>query len=567
MATPLSRRQVLQSLPAAASLMSLRCASPQPLAVLTLDDAVKSHRNFVAPLLNELGFGATFFVTHRWMDDAENFMTWQDIGEIHKMGFEIGNHSWTHSNFSTPMAAARLAGELALVENELAKVDVPRPVSFAWCGNGFGPEALRLIEDLGFRFARRGMQPEIEYGTLGIGPVFDPAAHHRLLIPTTGDAYPDWTLEQFKQVVSKAQPGRAVVLQFHGVPDTAHPWVHTPPEHFRQYMNHLKAEGFQVVALRDLEALIGATPDDPMTAARYPKPEDGSLELPTEVAATRADLAAWTDVMLRHRYSVEEAALVAGFDDQSARRYAERLEARPAPTAQAKVEIHPYPGGRHPRIGFLEDAIDPQRGTKASVFLPWDPEQYVVVDLPELITSTVGHLYLAHTHVPTIWNSRNVVIENVDWSRRPDGGLASEWLLPNEVSFGASLSPRERSVEMELWLKNGTEETLQGLRTQICAMLKGAPDFSEQSITNKVLEPPAAAVRSKDGERAILTAWERTGRSWGNERCPCFHADPVFPDCEPGATVKLRGRLWFHDGNDIDEAMRNLPFAALGDNA
>ena len=38
--------------------------------VLTFDDAVKSHRTFVAPLLKELGFGATFFVTHRWMADA-----------------------------------------------------------------------------------------------------------------------------------------------------------------------------------------------------------------------------------------------------------------------------------------------------------------------------------------------------------------------------------------------------------------------------------------------------------------------------------------------------------------
>jgi peptidoglycan/xylan/chitin deacetylase (PgdA/CDA1 family) len=37
--------------------------------VLTFDDAVKSHRTFVAPLLKELGFGATFFVTHRWMAD------------------------------------------------------------------------------------------------------------------------------------------------------------------------------------------------------------------------------------------------------------------------------------------------------------------------------------------------------------------------------------------------------------------------------------------------------------------------------------------------------------------
>src|SRR5439155_24722589 len=66
---------------------------PDRVVVLTFDDAVKSHRTFVAPLLKELGFGATFFVTHKWMDDRTNFMTWEDISEIHQMGFEIGNHS------------------------------------------------------------------------------------------------------------------------------------------------------------------------------------------------------------------------------------------------------------------------------------------------------------------------------------------------------------------------------------------------------------------------------------------------------------------------------------------
>ena len=113
--------------------------------VLTLDDAVKSHRTFVAPLLKELGFRATFFVTHRWMSDQENFMTWQEIAELHQMGFEIGNHTWTHGSFSSPRNAAHLHGELALVEGELKKVGVPRPSTFAYPGDDFGPEAVKCF--------------------------------------------------------------------------------------------------------------------------------------------------------------------------------------------------------------------------------------------------------------------------------------------------------------------------------------------------------------------------------------------------------------------------------------
>src|SRR3989442_1098162 len=81
-----------------------------------------------------------------------------------------------------------------------------------------------------------------------LGPVFEPRRLHPLLIPTSGDAYPAWTLDHFRRVVSRAQGDHLVVLQFHGVPDVAHPWVHTPPERFREYMAYLKENGFKAIA-------------------------------------------------------------------------------------------------------------------------------------------------------------------------------------------------------------------------------------------------------------------------------------------------------------------------------
>jgi peptidoglycan/xylan/chitin deacetylase (PgdA/CDA1 family) len=260
--------------PAAAYLEEqLKGARPaERTVVLTFDDAVKSHRTFVAPLLKELGFGATFFVTHRWMEDAANFMTWGEIAEIHQMGFEIGNHSWTHDDFSKPANADRLPAELAQVEAELTKVKVPRPVSFAYYGDNFGPEAIAQLEKAGYRFARRGMQPEVAYGQIKVGPVYDPQKNHPLLIPTAGDAYPGWTLQHFQRVVNQAGRGRIVVLQFHGVPDPTHPWVNTQPELFRQCMAYLKDNAFRVIALRDIERHYPGMvpPDDLLLRTRFP---------------------------------------------------------------------------------------------------------------------------------------------------------------------------------------------------------------------------------------------------------------------------------------------------------
>ncbi|MBI5093690.1 MAG: polysaccharide deacetylase family protein [Candidatus Hydrogenedentes bacterium] len=250
-------------------------AIPDKTVVLTFDDAVKSHRTSVGPLLKEYGFGATFFITHEWMNDAEHFLSWEDVAALHRIGFEIGNHTWTHAGLGDPAKAPALAAELAQVDDALKAVGVPKPVSFAWPGNGFCPENLAELRKAGMKFARRGMQPEQPYGEIRLGPLYEPAKCDPLLIPTAGDAYPQWTLDHFKTVVDRARDGKIAVVQFHGVPDITHPWVHTPPERFKEYMDYLKQNGFHVIALRDVARYIDPDfrIDDPMTARRYPEPK------------------------------------------------------------------------------------------------------------------------------------------------------------------------------------------------------------------------------------------------------------------------------------------------------
>lgn len=498
----------------------------------------------MAPLLQSLGFSATFFVTHGFMHDREHFMTWDEIAELHEMGFEIGNHSWSHAEFETPRGAARLAGELALVERALAQVGVPRPTSFGYTGNFFGPEAVQVLRDVGMRFARRGEMPEQEYGKAVVGPVYDPTRHHRLLVPTTGDAYPNWTFEHFRDVVSHARDGKIVVLQFHGVPDPAHPWVDTPPERFREYMLWLKDEGFRTLAMRDLAEFVDPYSEvpDPTLEQRYPAPAAGEpLALPVEVEQTRAALRPWLDNMLSaHCYSIEEAAAVCAMPAAEVRQLATKWDL-PTTRSPSGLNVLPYPGGRHPRAGFLDGAVDPLRGTKASVFLPWDDAGYVVVDLPEAIFSGSQLIFLAHTHEPTIWDDRNIVIDNVDWEQDASGALRSRWVLPDGVSFGGSVEIEGDEVLLELWLTNGSVVPLTDLRAQVCVLLKAAPGFERRPDQEASGRRASAAA----GSRAVTIEWDECWRTWANAACPCIHADPVLPDCAPGQTVRVGGRLSF----------------------
>lgn len=293
--------------------------------------------------------------------------------------------------------------------------------------------------------------------------------------------------------------------------------------------------------------------------AQAAEPEPPNIRKPTSAD----DLRYWLQNMVwHHRFTAAEVAAATGLsaDEVMAalKKYDVAPDTRPKRAADAPLLVLPYPGGRHPRIGFLDGAIRPQRETKVSVFTPWDDDSYVVVDVPEAIWSNLGLTYLAHTHIPTVWTKQKVDLPPLEWNRRGDGTFDLERKLPNGILFGAKVVPGRDAVRMELWLTNGTKEKLSDLRVQVCAMLKGAAGFTQQTSANKVAAAPYTAARSADGKRWIITAWEPCHRAWDNPQCPCLHSDPKFPDCEPGETKRLRGWLSFYEGDDVKAEFRRI---------
>jgi len=263
----------------AAICASLVCASsivaappvpvPDKLVVLTFDDSSASHYTVARPLLKRYGFGATFFITEgfTFLTNKTDYLTWEQIAELHRDGFEIGNHTRDHLGISGDNVS-RLAEQLEAINRRCREHGIPTPISFAWPGNAFHTNALPVLQKAGIRFARRGGEPEVPYKEGG-GIAYEPGIDHPLLIPTAGDARPDWSLDNLKRAVAMARGGKIAVLQFHGVPDGEHPWVNTPTERFEEYMEWLHREGYQVIALRELaryvdEKLVPANPLDIM---------------------------------------------------------------------------------------------------------------------------------------------------------------------------------------------------------------------------------------------------------------------------------------------------------------
>ncbi len=539
---------------------------PEKLVVLTFDDSAKSHYTVVRPILLHYGFGATFFITEGFdfPTNKKDYMTWEEISQLHRDGFEIGNHTRDHLGINDKNIE-RLSEQLNAINDAAQSTRYPNP--FRSLGRKFAIElALDKLSAAGIRFARRGGAPEYEYEQ-GRGFAYEPGLDHPLLLPSAGDARPNWELTDLIRAVEQAKFGRIAILQFHGAPDTAHNWVNTPAEKFEQYMNYLANEGYKVIAMRDLEKYVDPSilPKDPWGVIEDRKAilaNQGNYEnyrKPTDDQQLKFWL---TNMLIDHRYSVVEAASATGLSTKEIRAAVDRLKiTEPTALPADRLRVLPYPGGRHPRVGFREGAIRPQRETKLSVFSTLDRDAYVVADVPEAVwwmqEDRRELLYLAHTHVKTTWDLRNQTIPPSEWTKT-ERGWSVQRKLPNDVEFGCEATVSSSELQLELWIKNGSKETLRGLVVQNCVMLAQAKGFDQLSNDNKLIAKPFVACHDAQKKNWIVTGWQKCVRPWANQPCPCMHSDPQFDDCPPGETRRLKGVLSFYSGSDIESEFKRL---------
>ena len=166
-------------------------------------------------------------------------MSWDEIKKLHDQGFEIGNHTKRHKSVKS-LSEKQLHESLQFIEMQCKKVGIPKPISFCYPAYKTAPQALKVLKERGYKFARAGGAQSSE-----------PSKDDLLLLPHAFDGKPKSTFAQFKAAVDQADEKHIPILTFHGLPDIEHPWVNTDQKKFVKYMNYLKKNNFKVIALRD----------------------------------------------------------------------------------------------------------------------------------------------------------------------------------------------------------------------------------------------------------------------------------------------------------------------------
>jgi len=208
--------------------------------ILTFDDAVKSHLSNVAPVLMKYNFGATFFIC-RFNDDwratnNEHLLDIDEISQLQKLGFEIGNHTETHPDLRN-CNEKQCCEEIENLNDFLNSANIVKPVSFAYPGGPYAENTIPSLEKNGITLARTTEQRPWQ---------FDIDSLYRI---------PSYPLQKddelaFYSVISKCTDDNAIVLVFHGIPDMVHEFVSTSLPFFEKCMKYLHDNDFNVLSMK-----------------------------------------------------------------------------------------------------------------------------------------------------------------------------------------------------------------------------------------------------------------------------------------------------------------------------
>ncbi|GGF22352.1 sialate O-acetylesterase [Flavobacterium limi] len=226
---------------------SKKTSKRKPIVILTFDDAEITHYNNVAPLLSEYGYDATFFVCEfpaRNPDEKKEYMTWNQIQELYKKGFEIGNHTGHHKNV-TKLSPEDIEKEVNYVEEKCAEFKIPKPISFAYPGNRYDSISQRILKQRGYKYARAGSSK-----------TYNPQIDSILAIPSYTVISSDKHMERVTMALKNLHAGDIIVLTFHGTPDVIHPDYSTTIASMKELFQFIKENKYKVIAMRNLEKVI-----------------------------------------------------------------------------------------------------------------------------------------------------------------------------------------------------------------------------------------------------------------------------------------------------------------------
>lgn len=121
----------------------------EPSVCITFDDGGETDLIAVAPLLHELNFGATFYLTAGFLG-TPGYLTPDQVRQLDALGFQIGCHSMTHPYLSD-VSDAELGCEIVDAKLQIEQILGHTIEHFSCPGGRYDQRTLETARRAGFR--------------------------------------------------------------------------------------------------------------------------------------------------------------------------------------------------------------------------------------------------------------------------------------------------------------------------------------------------------------------------------------------------------------------------------
>jgi len=149
--------------------LKYRNALPKRSVVISIDDGYGSVYNIAWPILKKYGFRASLFIYTDFVGVSKNSLTWDQLREMKRNGFEIGSHTMSHCDLTrqnkgedTQAYISRLEKELGKSKQIINKKLKQDTVFLAFPYGRYDQRILNICERLGYKIAvsvKRGSNP------------------------------------------------------------------------------------------------------------------------------------------------------------------------------------------------------------------------------------------------------------------------------------------------------------------------------------------------------------------------------------------------------------------------
>lgn len=248
----------------------------QKAVVLTFDDGWKDQMTNAVPIMNKYDFKSTFFIVCNYQDkDAR--MTWEDISNLDKLGYDIQSHTMNHKDL-TKLSSKDLEYEIGASKQCLLDHGFPNTTIFATPFNsGWNNVSVVNVTSKYYDMGRSGngepmflncdkwtedqkdCRTYYDNGTLTFANRYTIRAWSHNYYDKKYAHDTNKILEEFVRVVERQtnyntnQSINALpVIIYHKIDNTAKDSGTTTTELFEKEMQYLHNNGFKVLTMSDL---------------------------------------------------------------------------------------------------------------------------------------------------------------------------------------------------------------------------------------------------------------------------------------------------------------------------